>query len=80
MSIHPSLRSKSTAATLRNVLKRHERVRHFMEQGTWVEGQSVLGLPKIKQTKLKAKKAAPKEKEAEAASSSDSTTSASPSA
>ena len=52
---------------IRNVLKRHERVRHQMTQGSWVDGQSVLGLPKIKQLRLKARKAATKEKEAAAA-------------
>ncbi len=65
MSLHSSLRSAgSNLGTMRNVLKRHERVRHHMAQGTWVDGQSVMGLPKIKQLKLKARKAATKEKEA----------------
>ena len=68
MSLHSSLRSSGGAfGTLRNVLKRHERVRHLMTQGTWVDGQSVLGLPKIKQLKMKARKAAAKEKEEAAA-------------
>ena len=44
-------------------MKRHERVRHLLTQGLWAEGQSVLGLPKIKQMKMKARKAAAKEKE-----------------
>jgi len=69
MSIHTSLRSTRTAGeSLRNVLKRHERVRHLMEHGLWVDGRSVLGLPKIKQIKLKARKAAAKEKEEATAS------------
>lgn len=64
MSIHSSLRTAGKAGgALRNVLKRHERVRHMMTQGTWVEGRSALGLPKIKQMKLKARKAAAKEKD-----------------
>ena len=63
MSIHSSLRSKKGATdSLRNVLKRHERVRHLMTQGLWTDGRSVYGLPKIKQMKMKARKAA-KEKE-----------------
>jgi hypothetical protein len=37
-----------------------------MEQGLWDPARSVFGLPKVKQTKMKARKAAPKEK-AEAA-------------
>ena len=64
MSIHSSLRSpKSATSSLRNVMKRHERVRHLMAQGAWAEGRSVFGLPKIKQMKMKARKAAAKEKE-----------------
>ena len=63
MSVHSSLRSGNVASGLfRNVMKRHERVRHLMAQGLWPEGRSVFGLPKIKQTKLKARKAAAKEK------------------
>ena len=68
MSVHSSLRtSKSASGSLRNVMKRHERVRHLMTSGQWADGRSVLGLPKIKQLKMKARKAAPKEKEAAAA-------------
>ena len=48
-------------------MKRHERVRHLITQGAWVEGRSVFGLPKIKQMKMKARKAAAKEKEGTAA-------------
>ena len=47
-------------------MKRHERVRHLMAQGTWPEGRSVFGLPKIKQMKIKARKAAAKEEKAAA--------------
>ena len=66
MSLHSSLRKAgSSFGSLRNVLKRHERVRHHMNQGSWVDGQSVLGLPKIKQLKMKARKVT-KEKEAAA--------------
>ena len=63
MSIHPSLRSKGSLGAFRNVLKRHERVRHLMAQGSWVDGQPALGLPKIKQVRMKARKAAAKEKD-----------------
>jgi len=38
-----------------------------MAQGLWTEGRSVYGLPKIKQVKMKARKAAAKEKGASAA-------------
>ena len=67
MSIHSSLRVKKSAETLHNVMKRHERVRHLMAQGLWPEGRSVFGLPKIKQVKMKVRKAAAKEKEEAAA-------------
>ena len=68
MSIHSSLRSLSSAASAqRNVLKRHERVHHLMAKGAWEDGRSVFGLPKIKQTKIKSRKAAGKEKETAAA-------------
>ena len=69
MSIHSSLRTNRHAAgAMRNVLKRHERVRHLMANGLWTDGRSVFGLPKIKQMKMKARKAAAKEKEAAAGS------------
>ena len=69
MSLHPSLRTqKSAIGSLRNVMKRHERVRHLMTQGLWTDGRSMFGLPKIKQVKMKARKAAAKEKEAAAPS------------
>jgi small basic protein (TIGR04137 family) len=81
MSIHSSLRSDTHAAgSRRNVLKRHERVRHLMGQGSWDEGRSVFGLPKIKQTKLKARKAAAKEKAESAAQAPAGSTPAAPAA
>ena len=74
MSIHSSLRTdKHASGSLRNVLKRHERVRHLMGQGAWTEGRSVFGLPKIKQTRLKLRKAAAKEKEETSAAQTPST-------
>ena len=72
MSIHPSLR-KSTGKTgaMRNVMKRHERLRHLIAKGLWKDGASAFGLPKIKQERVKAKKAAPKEKAAAAEKPAD---------
>ncbi len=62
MSIHSSLRKAGgKMGTSRNVLKRHERIRYLMGKGTWTDEQSAFGLPKIKQQKIKARKAAPKE-------------------
>ena len=67
MSIHPSLRSSTQAgAAGRNVLKRHERVRHLMDLGVWADDQIALGLPKIKQLRIKTRKAV-KEKTEDAA-------------
>ena len=67
MSIHSSLRSAQTAtSSLRNVMKRYERVRHLMTQGLWTEGRSVLGLPKIKQLKMKSRKAVKEKDESSA--------------
>ena len=78
MSIHTSLKS-STLATgaTRNVMKRHERVRHLMTQGLWTDGRSVFGLPKIKQMKMKARKAAAKDKEEASAAAPSATPSGS---
>lgn len=79
MSIHSSLRTSAGAAgSLRNVMKRFERVRHLMAQGLWTEGRSVHGLPKIKQVKMKARKAAAKEKEETAAETPGAAPSGSP--
>lgn len=59
MSIHPSLRQATgKAGILRNVLKRHERVRDLLATGRFAEGSSVYGLPKTKQLRLKVRKAA----------------------
>ena len=78
MSIHTSLRTNAHAAgALRNVMKRHERVRHLMAQGLWEDGRSVFGLPKIKQIKMKARKAA-KEKEETTAAAAPGATPAAP--
>ena len=66
MSIHPSLRQAGgKTGTTRNVLKRFERLRHLMSQGLWTEGRSIFGLPKMKQERIKARKAAAKEAAAE---------------
>ncbi|GEM_PF-912756 len=59
MSLHPSLRQATgKAGELRNVLKRHERLRDLLAQGRFLEGGSVYGLPKTKQIRVKVRKAA----------------------
>ena len=56
MSIHPSLSSSDKTKKQRSVLKRAERLRTMWEKGTWKEGDSVFGLPKIKTVRIRMKK------------------------
>jgi small basic protein (TIGR04137 family) len=67
MSIHPSLSAAAQNRKQKSVLKRSERIRTMLEKGTWKEGQSVFGLPKIKTVRIKIKKEKAAEKPAEAA-------------
>lgn len=48
MSQHRSLRSASTSATKRNVLKRFERVDLLKKRNQWKSGDRVVGLRKTK--------------------------------
>ncbi len=48
MSMHPSLKGKSSIAAKRNVLKRYERVELLKKRGQFKPKQSVIGLPKTK--------------------------------
>ena len=52
MSIHKSLKLKNTLQRQRSVLSRWERIEKLMEQDRFKEGDSVLGLPKVR-TKFK---------------------------
>ena len=56
MSIHPSLTISEKDKKVRSVLKRTERIRQMHEKGSWKEGDSVYGLPKIKTLRIKVKK------------------------
>src|SRR5262249_11896738 len=70
MTIDKSLRVKAGAIQNRNVLTRAERVAKLKESERWREGDSVLGLPKVRVLKLalkKKKKAAKAEEGAEGA-------------
>jgi small basic protein (TIGR04137 family) len=70
MTIDKSLRVKAGAIQNRNVLTRAERVAKLQETERWREGDSVLGLPKVRVLKLalkKKKKAAKAEEGAEGA-------------
>ena len=66
MSLHPSLKIDTATVKQRSVLTRIERIKDLMKKGLWLEGRSVLGLPKTKIMKLKATKTK-KEEEAPAA-------------
>ena len=56
MTIDKSLRVKAGAIKNRNVLTRAERVLKLKETDRWEEGDSVLGLPKVRVIKLALKK------------------------
>jgi small basic protein (TIGR04137 family) len=56
VTIDKSLRVKAGAISNRNVLTRAERIAKLKEAERWKEGQSVLGLPKVRVLKLAMKK------------------------
>jgi small basic protein (TIGR04137 family) len=68
MRLDKSLRSKSRLSRARNVLKREERILQLKAQDRWEDGQSPLGLPKVRVIKTvvgkKKKKKATEEDEA----------------
>ena len=66
MSLHPSLKIDAAGTQQRSVLSRIERIKALIKKGQWKDNQSVLGLPKTKIVKIKARKAA-KEATAEGA-------------
>jgi small basic protein (TIGR04137 family) len=61
MSIHPSLSASAQNKKQKSVLKRSERLKKMLEKGSWHEGDSVFGLPKIKTVRIKIKKEKAKE-------------------
>lgn len=63
MTVHSTLKSKFLAVGHRNVLTRTERIEKLKEQEKWQDGQSVLGLPKVRSIKMK-RKAKPKKEAA----------------
>ena len=66
MSIHQSLKLKNTLARQRSVLTRWERIVKLQEEERWEDGDSVMGLPKVRtKFKVRSRKAAKRE-EAEA--------------
>ncbi|MFH0939598.1 MAG: small basic protein [Planctomycetota bacterium] len=66
MSIHKSLRTGGSLMKHRNVFSRVERIKILEESGRWLEGRNnVLGLVKVKNIKVVAKKKAKKDVAAE---------------
>lgn len=56
MSMDPSLKIKGALSRHRNVLSRAERIEKLTDDGTWEEGDSVMGLPKVGHRKAHAGK------------------------
>jgi len=52
MGIDKSLKRSGRLGRSRNVLKRDERIEKLKADDRWVEGQSPLGLPKVRVMKL----------------------------
>ena len=67
MSVDRSLKLKDALVRHRNVLTRAERIETLKEEERWVDGTSVLGLPKVAHRKSAAGKKAKAEAAAEAA-------------
>lgn len=59
MSIHKSLKLKDTLSRKRSVLTRWERIVSLKQAERWEDGDSVMGLPKVRTVfKVRARKAA----------------------
>lgn len=56
MSIHSSFGKGTGMQRHRSVIKRYEKLETLQEKGIWDETRSVLGLPKVKMFKIKARK------------------------
>ena len=56
MSIHNSLRQSKGQSGHRNVLTREERLQKLKENGRWGDGDSLLGIPKVRSIKIAVKK------------------------
>jgi len=56
MSLHSSLKIDKASVTQRSVQTRIERIKELMKKGLWKEETAVIGLPKTKIVRIKAKK------------------------
>lgn len=52
MSLEKSLKTSTSLARHRNVLKRHERIEILKDQDRWQEEQTPVGLPKVAHRKV----------------------------
>jgi len=73
MSLHKTLKSKSSLARHRNVLNRHERIEKLKEDERWEDGTSPFGLPKVAHRKAAVGGKSKKEKKAEEAAEASET-------
>ena len=67
MSLHSSLKIDKASVTQRSVQTRIERIKELMKKGLWKEEAGVLGLPKTKIVRIKAKKKVKAEEDGAAA-------------
>lgn len=67
MTMDGSLRIQAGLTSTRSVLTRAERIAKLKESERWTEGQSPLGLPKVRVYKLAMKKKKVKKEEGDAA-------------
>jgi small basic protein (TIGR04137 family) len=66
MSLHSSLKIDRASGTARSVQTRIERIKELMKKGLWEEETGVIGLPKTKIVRVKAKKKVKAEEDAAA--------------
>lgn len=64
MSLHASLKIDRATTTQRSVQTRIERIKELMKKGLWKQETDVIGLPKTKIIRIKAKKKVKAEDEA----------------
>jgi small basic protein (TIGR04137 family) len=80
MTIDKSLKVRRGATSSRSVLTRAERLERLKETDRWKDGDSPLGLPKVRVRKLAMKKKKKKAKEGEEGAEGTATTAAAPAA
>ena len=71
MSLHSSLRIDRASGAQRTVQTRIERIKELMKKGLWKEETGVIGLPKTKIIRVKAKKKVKAEEDAAAPAAAD---------